>query len=322
MALAYGKVPNAYDDPDVLAVNRCLTRLGVNVRPGLWRVDVYPILRYIPGYLKELQDGHREELALFKNQLEEVREKMKRGESMPDSFGKYLIDRQEDLDLSDDQLAYLAGSMFGAGSDTTAAAISVGVLAAACYPEAQAKVQEELNAVFGSRPPTLGDQDMLPQTHAFVLETFRWRPVTAGGFAHKSTKDLIWKDYLIPKGSTLIGNVWSVGRDPAFFPDPEMFNPQRWLNEHGKLREDLKAFTFGFGRRVCPGQSIASASVFLNTALILWTFNIQKNPKHPIDELEFTQSANTHPMPFIVMFEPRAAGSYDGVRELIDDYGM
>ena len=47
MALAYGKVPNAYDDPDVLAVNRCLTRLGVNVRPGLWRVDVYPILQCV-----------------------------------------------------------------------------------------------------------------------------------------------------------------------------------------------------------------------------------------------------------------------------------
>ena len=80
--------------------------------------------------------------------------KQKRGESMPDSFGKYLIERQAELDLSDDQLAYLAGSMFGAGSDTTAAAISVGILAAACYPEAQAKVQEELNAVFGSERRT------------------------------------------------------------------------------------------------------------------------------------------------------------------------
>ena len=76
MALAYSKVPKLYHDPVVVAVNRCLTRLGNNLRPGIWKVDVWPILRYVPGYLKELQDGHEEELALFKSQLNEVREKM------------------------------------------------------------------------------------------------------------------------------------------------------------------------------------------------------------------------------------------------------
>jgi cytochrome P450 len=69
---------------------------------------------------------------------------------MPDSFGKYLLECQNELGLSDGQAAYLAGSMFGAGSDTIASAISIGVLAAACYPEAQAKVQEELDAIIGS----------------------------------------------------------------------------------------------------------------------------------------------------------------------------
>lgn len=97
MALAYGKTPQSYDDPDVVAVNRCLTRLGNNLRPGMWKVDTYPFLRYvvalidnsrvhrslisdntsyIPGYLKELQDGHDEELKLFKRQLRDVKIKM------------------------------------------------------------------------------------------------------------------------------------------------------------------------------------------------------------------------------------------------------
>ena len=51
--------------------------------------------------------------------------------------------------MSDNETAYLAGSMFGAGSDTTASAISVAVMAAACYPEAQRWVQEELDQVLG-----------------------------------------------------------------------------------------------------------------------------------------------------------------------------
>ena len=45
MALAYGRHPEGYDDPGVQAVNRCLTRLGLNLRPGLWKVDIYPFLR-------------------------------------------------------------------------------------------------------------------------------------------------------------------------------------------------------------------------------------------------------------------------------------
>lgn len=323
MALAYGRDPKSYDDPDIAAVNRCLTRLGNNLRPGLWRVDVYPILRYVPGYLTELKEGHAEELALFKSQLGEVRKSMERGEEVPQSFGKYLLERQVELELSDDEVAYLAGSMFGAGSDTTASAISIAVMAAACYPETQKRVQDELDQVIGNqRAPTCADQSDLPQAMAYVLETLRWRPVSAGGFAHKATKDLVWKDYVIPAGTTVMGNIWAVGRDPEYFPDPESFNPQRWLTPDGKLKEDMKSYPFGFGRRVCPGQHMATASIFLNTVLTLWAFNVHADPGSPIDPLAFTESANTHPLPFKVVLEPRAAPTLEGIRELIEDYGL
>ncbi|TFK23725.1 cytochrome P450 [Coprinopsis marcescibilis] len=323
MALAYGRHPKSYHDPDVQAVNRCLTRLGNTLRPGVWRVDVYPFLRYVPGYLKELKDGHAEELALFKRQLNEVKKAIDGGEEVPQSFGKYLLERQAELELSDDETAYLAGSMFGAGSDTTASAISIGILAAACYPEAQRRVHEELDQVIGKgKAPTFSDQHMLPQTMAFVLETLRWRPVSAGGFAHKATKDIVWQNYVIPKGTAVIGNIWAIGRDPEYFPDPERFNPQRWLTADGKLKEDMKSYPFGFGRRICPGQHIAAASVFINTALVHWAFNIKADPKSPIDELAFTESANTHPLPFKVILEPRVASTREGIRDLIEDYGL
>ena len=90
--------------------------------------------------------------------------------------------------------------MFGAGSDTTASAISVAIMAAACYPDAQNWVQKELDQVLGSRgtyvlslsrylnfmscatiAPIAADMELLPRTYAYVLETFRWRPATAGG---------------------------------------------------------------------------------------------------------------------------------------------
>ncbi|KDQ25838.1 hypothetical protein PLEOSDRAFT_1113596 [Pleurotus ostreatus PC15] len=321
MALAYGHHPEGYDDPGVQAVNRCLTRLGLNLRPGLWKVDIYPFLRYIPGYLRELQDGHKEELALFKGQLATVREKMERDEASY-CFGRYLLERQAELELDDNEVAYLAGALFGAGSDTTASAISITVMAAALHPEAQAKVQEELDSVIGSdRPPTMEDANMLPQTTAFVLETFRWRPVTAGGFAHKATKDIIWNNYRIPKGATVMGNIWAISRDPAVYPEPETFNPQRWLTEDGKLRTDMRTFSWGSGRRVCPGQYIAHSSVFLNAALMHWAFKISANPSSPIDSLAFTESANTHPLPFKVAFEPRTMDLVT-LRSMFEMYGQ
>ncbi|TRM58193.1 cytochrome P450 [Schizophyllum amplum] len=333
MVLAYGKVPKSYDDPEVQAVNRCLTRLGVSLRPGVWKVDIYPWLKYVPGYLRWLQEGHQEELDLFKTQLAEVKERKARNDpTLKPSFGAYVIEQQQALGLDDGEAAYLAGSMFGAGSDTTASAISVCVMAAATHPEAQEKVAQELEAVIGrGRVPTYADKDVLPQTMAFVLESFRWRPVTAGGAPHKATKDIIWEGQLIPAGATVYGNVWSVGRDPACFPDPEAFNPQRWLDEEGNLREDMKNYPFGFGRRVCPGSHMATASVFLNTALLLWAFKINADPCRPINVLAFTESANAHPQPFSVKWESRFRGK-DGrllsweeggqaLREALEEYG-
>ena len=126
--------------------------------------------------------GHAEELALFKSQFAELRRKAENGEELPPSFGKYLLEHQAELELSESEMAYLAGSMFGAGSDTTASAMSICVMAAALHSEAQEAVQRELDQVVGrERAPTIADEAALPQTMAFVLESFRWRPVSAGG---------------------------------------------------------------------------------------------------------------------------------------------
>ncbi|KAM6491588.1 Cytochrome P450, partial [Amanita muscaria] len=170
--------------------------------------------RHVLGYLKEPQDGHVEELGLFQRKLFEVRDRMARGEEVQSCFGKYLLERQKELELSDGEMAYLAGSMFGAGSDTTASGISVAVMASACYPNAQQRIQQELEQVIRrnrGRPQWL---KVLPQTHAYVLETFSWRPVTAGGFPHRATKELIWGGYRIPEGAIVIGNAWAIGGDP------------------------------------------------------------------------------------------------------------
>ncbi|KZP13150.1 cytochrome P450 [Athelia psychrophila] len=333
LTMAYGKTtPTHTSDPVVRQINLCLTRLGQVLLPGAWAVESYPWLRRVPGYLSVLQAWHGEELGLFREMVDNVRWDMRReqagdaaSEKSRNSFARYLLEHQTEFELSDDELAYVAGSMFGAGADTTAAAISITVLAAAKYPAAQAKVHEELELVLAGRAPTFADEDSLPQLKAFVMETFRWRPVSVAGVAHRATKDIAYGAYVIPAGASVVGNHWAIGHDPSVFPNPEHFDPQRWLTSEGALRADLRSYPFGFGRRICPGQHLADGSVYITTALTLWAFSIAEVAAAPIDVMAFTDTMNTHPLPFQVAFAPRqgsggGSGSAEGAREGLVGY--
>ncbi|KAG1896365.1 cytochrome P450 [Suillus fuscotomentosus] len=295
MSFTYGKTtPTSYADPEVVAVNKALARFGQAIRPGAYLVDTYPILRFVPGYLSQLKAWQKENLALYDRQLDTVRRQMREGNTRP-SFARFMLEHQKEYQLEDKDLAYIAGAMFTAGSDTTASAITIMMMAAATHTDAQARVQEELDNVVGRmRLPTFGDQEMLPQVTAFMLESLRWRPVSLGGFAHRATKDIIWKNYLVPAGATVIGNHWAIANDPEVFSEPHRFNPQRWIDDAGRVRSDLRFFTFGFGRRVCPGQHVANRSVFVNTALI-----------SKIDTLAFSDTANIRAAPFEICFAKR-----------------
>ncbi|KAG2126118.1 cytochrome P450 [Suillus cothurnatus] len=306
MTFTYGKTtPTSYTDPEVVAVNKSVARFGRAMKPGAYLVDTYPILRFVPGYLSQLKVWHKEELTLFNGQLDAVRRQMHEGIARP-SFSKFILEHQKQYQLEDKELGYIAGGMFAAGSDTSASAITVMMMAATTHTDAQARVQEELDNVVGrTRLPTFDDQEMLPQVTAFMLESMRWRPVSLGGFAHRATKDIIWNNYLIPAGATVIGNHWAIANDPEVFPEPHKFNPQRWLDDTGHVRHDLRFFPFGFGRRVCPGQHVANRSIFINTALILWAFRLSENPAAKIDTLAFSDTTIMHAAPFEIFLEKR-----------------
>ncbi|KAF8555883.1 cytochrome P450 [Imleria badia] len=308
LRVTYGKTsPTSNDDPEMMRIRQALTNFQIALRPGAYLVDRIPWLKYVPGYGRQLKAFHRYELALFRDQLNRVRDDMATNTAGP-SFGKTLLEHVDDHRLSDDEMAYLAGSFLGAGLDSTTSGITLMIMAAACHPDAQARVQEELDEVVGrDRVPTFGDRDMLPQLHAFILEALRWRPLAPIGIAHRAMKDIIWGGQCIPAGATVIGCHWAIARDPEVFPDPEMFNPGRWLTEDGRIRTNMHFYTYGFGRRICPGQHVADRSIYMNLALLLWSFRILQRPEAPIDlgPDGFRDTIAFHPKPFEVEFVPR-----------------
>ncbi|KAG2048871.1 cytochrome P450 [Suillus hirtellus] len=171
--VTYGKsVPTANTDPEVVCIHRVMEHFQVAMRPGAYLVDCW----------------HHEELELYKHQLQHDQN------TAGPSFTKTLLEHANEYNFPQMKWHILLDHSLGQDLiRQTAVAMTVAIMAAACYPAAQAKVHEELNMVIGSdRVPTFEDSSSLPQLHTFLLESLRWRPVIRIGFPHCATKDIFW----------------------------------------------------------------------------------------------------------------------------------
>jgi cytochrome P450 len=203
---------------------------------------------------------------------------------------KYNLRKQE--------IASLAGNLFGAGSDTSSSTLITFVLACCAFPEVLPKAWEELDRVVGQhRSPSWEDEPELVYTKAFVKEVFRWRSVAIiGGQPHAPVSDDEWNGYLIPKGTWTQGNVWAIHHNEREFPDPDRFCPERYLKESPEARafpNEKGYMTFGWGRRVCAGQGLAEQGTFITVARLLWAFRIEKavderGEEVPVDIFAYT----------------------------------
>jgi cytochrome P450 len=152
------------------------------------------------------------------------------------------------------------------------------------HPEFQKRAQAELDAVVGrSRIPTFSDAPSLPYIEALVKETLRWRSPAPMGVAHTSTEDDWYEGMYIPKGTMCMANQWQCDRDPALYgDDAAMFNPERFLDEHGRIVQDPGETrsdghsAYGFGKRACVGKHLANESLFIAIATVLWAANLER----------------------------------------------
>ncbi|OAX31381.1 cytochrome P450, partial [Rhizopogon vinicolor AM-OR11-026] len=211
MKIAYGKdTPTTAADPAVKTVRQSLDKVHIDLRPGGYLVDTIPWLKYLPFYGLELRLAFMGIRRHYTSQLNIVKQQLQSNTDVVPSFAKFILENGPSYGITELEAAFLAGGIFGAGFTTTSSAICTVLLAAACFPEEQAKVQDELDAVIGRhQAPTFADQESLPCLQAFIYEALRWRPgPIANGFAHRTTKDVIWENYCIPAGTTVFGNHW------------------------------------------------------------------------------------------------------------------
>ncbi|KIJ13982.1 hypothetical protein PAXINDRAFT_135428, partial [Paxillus involutus ATCC 200175] len=172
-------------------------------------------------------------------------------------------------------IKHASATAFGAGTDTTSATLLVFILAMVLHPRVQANAQQEIDSVVGSeRLPNFADRSSLPYVEAVLRETLRWHPVAPLGISHAAVDDDIYRGYFIPKGMTVVPNVWAMTRNANKYPNASDFIPERFIDAAGRLNTDTVDFIWGFGRRICAGRHVADASLWAGVVSILATFKL------------------------------------------------
>jgi cytochrome P450 len=221
----------------------------------------------IPGIMKFRRSKRRLD-ATVDRLINEHREAAKRGEpDRGDLLSMLLSSRDEQADatgqhtgMSDEQVRDEVLTIFLAGYETVANALTWTWYLLSQNPDVEAKLHAELDSVLGTGPqqrlPTLADYPALRYTEQVFAESMRLYP-PAWAMGRMSTAPIQLGPYRIPAGAHLFFSQYIIGRDPQYFPDPLRFDPDRFTPEAKAARPKFTYFPFGGGSRQCIGESFA-----------------------------------------------------------------
>ena len=252
--------------------------------------DFLPLIRFIPG---SLGNTYREAMASRDFLLDISYFTIKKSvdnqtEGEQQGLVKNLIKLQPELNqqegrelVTDNDVKGIILDTFAAAIDTTSAVLinAFGILLT--YSDVAKRIQNEIEEVVGSdRKPRSSDKHNMPYTMATVYEILRYTSSAAPlPIPHQASRDINFEGFFIAKDTVLLANHWFIHHDPKFWKEPWCFNPERFLDDDGKLlppehetRRHLVPFSTG--NRKCIGRNFGTAMLFLYLVTVLQSFDI------------------------------------------------
>ncbi|KAL4913246.1 cytochrome P450 [Aspergillus aurantiobrunneus] len=239
--------------------------------PFLSRVAEYVPLPY---FKQAAQSGKRmggyaaEYIHRYKKLVETYGEDVK-----PTLFSKLITKGHDEGTLTEAEIRLEAGGYIVAGSDTSAISLTY-LVWAVCK---DARIRDTLVAEVATLPDDFTDDQVraLPYTRRVIDETLRLYPAVPGALPRVVPPEgAQLLDYFVPGGTTVSTQVYSLHRDPEIFPNPDSFDPDRWISPTKEMKDSL--MPFGGGSRSCIGMHLARMELRLATAHFFRRFTIPK----------------------------------------------
>ncbi|XP_075692239.1 cytochrome P450 2F3-like [Rhinoderma darwinii] len=256
--------------------------------------NIFPgIMNYLPGTHNRIFTNF-EKIKTFV--LENVRdhEKTFQPECPRDFIDCFLIKMQKEngnpmSSFNIETLVMTTHNLFFGGTETVSTTLRYGLLILMKYPDITEKAQQEIDKVIGrNRCPTVEDRSKMPYTDAVIHEIQRFTSIIPLSLPHSVIRDTQFRGHHLPKGTNVIPVLSSVHNDPEKFKQPQIFNPDNFLDENNRFKNNDAFMPFSTGKRICLGEGLARMELFLFFTTFLQNFNF-KPTVHP-DEIDLSPS--------------------------------
>ncbi|XP_069718030.1 cytochrome P450 2J2-like isoform X2 [Phaenicophaeus curvirostris] len=264
------------------------------------------IVKYLPGSHQTIFKNWRYLKSFVKEKIDKHKEDWNPSESRDfiDSYLQEVAKGNGGSIFKEENLVACALDLLVAGTETTSTTIRWALLYMAKYPEIQARVQAEIDAVIGqARLPALEDRDKMPYTNAVIHEVQRKSNIIPFNVPRLTVKDTDLCGFHIPKGTFMLTNLTSLMFDKNEWETPDTFNPGHFLKD-GQFHKSEYFLPFSIGKRACLGEVLARAELFLFFTALLQKFTFQAPPNTTLG-LEFKLGITAGPLPYKICAVPR-----------------
>uniref|UniRef100_A0A1B6LYT0 Cytochrome P450 n=1 Tax=Graphocephala atropunctata TaxID=36148 RepID=A0A1B6LYT0_9HEMI len=278
----FGINSNCFSDPEarfrklaaLIATEQLKFKWQTMVLFYLPRVRDILRIRFVPTEVNEFVENMVKDVIDYRK---------KKGETRNDLF-QFFLNKEQGNKLSD--VMFYSMTFFIEGFETSAMTASGVLYELALNPEVQRTLHEEVFQAFEDSNLDLDLETIirLPYLEKVVQEAQRKYPVMYA-YVRECTRpitlDIDGKSVNIPVGSPVVVPVYAIHHDPQYYPDPEVFDPERFSEENKALRPAYTYMPFGEGPRICPGVRFAMAQVKLLVASIVSKYKILRCDKTP-----------------------------------------
>ncbi|XP_042044405.1 ferruginol synthase-like [Salvia splendens] len=195
------------------------------------------------------------------------------------------ITQANDYNITTQDIPYLLLELIVGGIDSNSNMVEWIMTELLFNPDKLERLKREIKSAVGENGKIQeADIASLPYLQAVIKETFRYHPPGPLAVTQMSEADQEVNGYMIPKGTQIVVNTWSMAKDPSIWTDPASFEPERFLDNKLDFKgQHFQLIPFGAGRRICPGIPLATHILQMTTAVLVHNFDwkLEKDKDHP-----------------------------------------